>query len=112
MEYAFKVTETGEIVKYDMKISEYDSFNLKNPHLERSGAAPPGFMDGDAAGASGFKSKLDGGFQEVLSKVAEAHPASELAKNTDYNRRSIKEIKTREIMTKHAQKTGHKGVKF
>ena len=112
MEYAFKVTETGEIVKYDMKISEYDSFKLKNPHLERYFDEPPVFMDGDAAGASGFKSKLDGGFQEVLSKVAEAHPASELAKNTDYNRRSIKEIKTREIMTKHAQKTGHKGVKF
>jgi hypothetical protein len=113
MEYAFKVVETGEIVRYDMKMSEYDSFKKDNPHLERyHETAPMKFMDGDAAGSSGFKSKLDGGFQEVLSKVAEAHPGSELAKNTDYNRRSIKEIKTREIMTKHAQKMGHKGVKF
>lgn len=112
MEYAFKNIETGEIVRYDMKMSEYDSFKAKNPHLERYHETAPRFMDGDAAGSSGFKSKLDGGFQEVLSKVAEAHPASELAKNTDYNRRSIKEIKTREIMTKHAQKMGHKGVKF
>jgi hypothetical protein len=113
MEYAFKVIKTGEILHYDMKMSEYDAFKKDNPHLERyHEIAPMKFTDGDAAGDSGFKSKMDNGFQEVLSKIAEHHPASELAKNTDYNKRSIKEIKTRQIMTKHAQKMGFKGAKF
>ena len=112
MEYAFKVVKTGEIVRHDMKMSDYDSFKKDNPHLERYHEhVPIRFTDGDAAGDSGFKSKMDSGFQEVLSKIAEHHPGSELAKNSDFHRKSIKEIKTRKIMTKHAQKT-HKGVQF
>jgi hypothetical protein len=113
MEYAFKVIKTGEIVRYDMKMSEYDAFKKDNPHLERyHETVPMKFTDGDAAGDSGFKSKMDNGFQEVLSKIAEHHPASELAKNTDFHKRSSKEIKTRQIMNKFAQKSGNQGVKF
>ena len=113
MEYAFKVTKTGEIVRYDMKMSEYDAFKKDNPHLERYHEfVPMKFTDGDAAGDSGFKSKMDNGFQEVLSKIAEHHPASELAKNTDFHRKSVKEIKTRKIMNRHAEKMGYKGVQF
>ena len=113
MEYAFKVTKTGEIVRYDMKMSEYDAFKKDNPHLERYHEfVPMKFTDGDAAGDSGFKSKMDNGFQEVLSKIAEHHPASELAKNTDFHRKSVKEIKTRKIMNKYAEKMGYKGVQF
>ena len=113
LEYAFKVIETGEIVRYDMKMSEYDAFKKDNPHLERYHEfVPMKFTDGDAAGDSGFKSKMDNGFQEVLSKIAEHHPASELAKNTDFHRKSVKEIKTRKIMNKHAEKMGYKGVQF
>ena len=113
MEYAFKVTKTGEIVRYDMKMSEYDAFKKDNPHLERYHEfVPMKFTDGDAAGDSGFKSKMDNGFQEVLSKIADHHPASELAKNTDFHRKSVKEIKTRKIMNRHAEKMGYKGVQF
>ncbi len=38
------------------------------------------------------------GFNEMLSKVADAHPRSELAKNV--RRRSAKEVKTDEIIKK------------
>ena len=99
MEYAFKDTNTGKIVRYDMKISEYDAFKAKNPHLERYHETAPGFMDGDAAGPSGFKSKLDGGFKEVLSKVAEAHPTSSVAQK--HGKKSIKQSKTEQIVKKH-----------
>jgi hypothetical protein len=113
MEYAFKVIETGEIVRHEMKMSEYDAFKKNNPHLERYHEfVPMKFTDGDAAGDSGFKSKMDGGFQEVLSKIADHHPSSELAKNTDFHRKSIKETKTRQILNKHSQKMGYEGVKF
>jgi len=113
MEYAFKVIETGEIVRHEMKMSEYDAFKKNNPHLERYHEfVPMKFTDGDAAGDSGFKSKMDSGFQEVLSKIAEHHPASELAKNSDFHKRSTKEIKTRQIMNKFAQKSGNGGIKF
>jgi hypothetical protein len=112
MEYAFKVIKTGEIVRYDMKMSEYDAFKKDNPHLERYHETAPPFKDGDGSSTSGFVPKLDNGFKEVLSKIAEAHPASELSKNSDVHRKSIKEIKTRRIMTKYAEKSGIKGVKF
>lgn len=102
MEYAFLNTKTKKIERYDMKMSEYDSFKKENPHLDRYFDAPPVFMDGDAPGASGFDSKTDNSWKEVLSKIAEKHPASELAKN--YTRKSVKEVKTREIIKKHSQR--------
>ena len=42
-----------------------------------------------------------GGFNEVLSKVADAHPRSDLAKSI--KRRSAKEVKTDEVIDKHAK---------
>jgi hypothetical protein len=42
------------------------------------------------------------GFGEVLSKVAEAHPTSVVGER--YGKKSIKEIKTRELVKKHVNK--------
>jgi hypothetical protein len=48
------------------------------------------------------QNKVPDGFKEVLSKVAEAHPTSAIAEK--HGRKSIKDVKTREIVKKHVDK--------
>jgi hypothetical protein len=102
MEYAFLNIKTKEIERHDMKMSEYDAFKKNNPQLERYFDEPPTFMDGDAPSVSGFDSKTDNGWKEVLAKIGEKHKGSELDKK--YNGTSIKEVKTRNILEKHKKK--------
>jgi hypothetical protein len=46
--------------------------------------------------------KVPTGFGEVLSKVAEAHPTSVVGER--YGKKSIKEIRTRDIVKSHVKK--------
>ena len=46
--------------------------------------------------------KVPDGFKEVLSKVADAHPGSQVAKR--HARKSIKQVKTEQIVQKHVKK--------
>jgi hypothetical protein len=101
MEYAFKEITSGKIVKYDLKISEYDEFKKSNPNLERYHESAPAFLY-DGVLTSGFDAKTDNTWKEVLAKVADKHPGSELANN--YKKKSVKEVKTREILNKHLNK--------
>jgi hypothetical protein len=48
------------------------------------------------------QNKTDGGFKEVLSKIGEAHPESELAKQT--TKKTIKQIKTEQVVKKHLKR--------
>ena len=97
MEYAFKQIKTGKIVRFDIRISEYDQFKLDHPELERYHETAPGFVY-DGRPVSGFDSKIDNGFKEVLAKVAEAHPHSPMADR--YRRKSTKEVKTQQVVRK------------
>jgi len=76
--YTFINKETNEIVDYSMRMSDYDHFIVEHPQLERY------YEQGATLNiVSGVGSiKTDNGFKEVLSKVAEAHPNSELASKT------------------------------
>jgi hypothetical protein len=47
-------------------------------------------------------SKTPSGFKEVLSKVAEAHPGSNVAER--HHRKSIKEARTSEVVKKHVDR--------
>jgi len=52
-------------------------------------------------------SKTDNGWKEVLSKVSEAHPASNLA--SQYGKKSVKDTQVDRIIQKHrAKKAGKK----
>ena len=51
------------------------------------------------AGVSGMSYKSDQGWKETLSKVAEAHPQSALA--SEVGKKSIKQIKTEQVVKKH-----------
>ena len=46
--------------------------------------------------------KNDNGWKEMQSRIAEAHPASEFAKQ--HGRRSTKEIKTQAVVEKHRKR--------
>jgi hypothetical protein len=104
MTYHFKNKKTGKITVVDLKASEYDAYKAKHPNLERyHDSAPAVTFNGRTFG--GLDSKTDNTFKEVLAKIGEAHPTSPLGKNYRKNK-SVKEIKTRDIIKKHADRHG------
>lgn len=92
--YVFYDTETEEYFEDVMTYSMKRDLLSKNPHIK---PVPATF--GMVTGVGSIDSKTDDGWKEVLSKVAEAHPDSVVGER--YGKRSIKEIKTREIVDKH-----------
>ena len=80
-----------------MTISEMEEYLAKNKHIrQRIGAV------NIIGGIQGITHKNDQGFKEVLSKVAEAHPRSALAK--EHGKRTIKEVQTERVIKKHVAK--------
>lgn len=76
--YTFKNKETGEITEVVMKIAELDPYREANPHLETViGAA----MFGDPTKLSASR-KYDSGFKEVLQRIHEKTPGSQLNKSS------------------------------
>ena len=92
--YTFENTKTGEVYDDMMTISEMESFLKKNKHIKQQITSV-----NIVGGIGGISYKQDQGFKEVLSKVAEAHPTSPLAK--EHRRRGIKEVKTEQVINKH-----------
>jgi hypothetical protein len=90
--YDFKNIETGEVEEHMVSLADYDQFKKDNPHLERV-LSTSAIISG-----TNLRSKI-GGFNEVLDKIAEKNPDSPLGEQR--RRKSIKEIKTKEIVKKH-----------
>ena len=98
--YDFENTKTGEVTTEMMSMSELDIFKKKNPHMKQlitkvnivSGVMGMGRM------------KSDGGWNDNLQRIAEAHPTSPLADR--YKKKSIKEVKTQQVLKKHRNKRG------
>ena len=97
--YEFLNKKTKKIEEHVMSITAYDQFKAENPHLERYYSEAPLFS---YSGTKDFNGKTDNTFKEVMSKIAEKHPASPLAEK--YGKKSTKEIKTREVLKKHAKR--------
>ena len=72
--YEFQDKVTGEVTTKLLKISEREQFLTQNPNLEQIHTKAAGLVSG-----VDFNKKVDNGFKEVLSKIAEAHPNSALA---------------------------------
>jgi hypothetical protein len=75
--YTFLNTETKEIEEHKIAMRDYDDFKVKNPHLQRH-------LTPDGAASFGDPVRLgitttDGGFKEVLSKIAESNYRSNLS---------------------------------
>jgi hypothetical protein len=95
--YDFLNTETNEVEEHFMTISGKEKFLKDNPHMKQTYTKVPGIVRG-----SNMSMNVDNhGFKEVLQKVGEAHPGSDVA--NEHTRRSTKEVKTREVVEKHAK---------
>jgi hypothetical protein len=76
MIYTFLNTETQKIEEHSMRMSEYDEFKDKNPHLERYHEPGRSAAMGDSV-RLGIR-RPDNGFREVLSKISDANYKSNL----------------------------------
>ena len=96
--YDFENTKTGEVTTEMMSMSELDEFKKKNPHMKQlinkinivSGVMGMGRM------------KNDGGWREVQSKIAEAHPNSPFGEQ--HSKKTIKQVKTEQAVAKHRKR--------
>ena len=95
--YTFRDVETDEIFDVRIRMSELDDYKKENPNHERYIDEAPGLVS-----SSGMKS--DAGFNEVLSKISEAHPNSDLADR--HLRKSIKQVKTERVVKEWKKKSG------
>ena len=85
-----------------MSISEMEEF-IKNKHIK---ILPPTQLN-IVSSTGSLDSKTDNGWKEVLSKVSEAHPASNLA--SQYGKKSVKDTQVDRVIQKHrAKKAGKK----
>ena len=76
--YVFRNKETGEQFEKILKMSELDPFRAENPQLETVIQA---VAFGDPTKLSTTR-KFDSGFKEVLQKIHERSPGSELNKTS------------------------------
>tara|TARA_B100000927_G_scaffold204067_1_gene165528 strand:- start:190 stop:528 length:339 start_codon:yes stop_codon:yes gene_type:complete len=94
--YTLEDKETGEQHDVLMSWNDLQEYKKGNPHLKQVITGTPSIVGG-VGNRTGLGNS--GGFNEVLSKVADAHPRSTLADGI--RRRTAKEVKTDEVIKKH-----------
>ena len=80
-----------------MSISEMEEYLSKNKHVSQ---VIKGINIVSSVGNR--TGKTDSGWKENLSRIAEAHPRSNLAKR--YCKKTIKQIKTDQVIKKHTKR--------
>ena len=95
--YTFHNKETGVVEDKMMKMSEKEYYLKDNPNVEQ---VHTGLNIVSGVGSTNIKN--DSGWKENLSRIAEAHPTSALGDR--YGKKSIKDIKTRQVIEKHLRK--------
>jgi len=96
--YTFRNKTTNEQFDIFIKMINLDQYKLDNPDQEQIIGTP-----NIVSGITNSKNhKVPSGFKDVLSKVAEAHPTSEVGKT--YGNKTAKQIKTEQIVAKHIGK--------
>lgn len=97
--YVFRDTKTNERFEDFMSISQKEKYLQENPHIEQV------FTPSNIIGGVGdFESKTDNTWKEVLSKISEKHPGSAMAER--YGKKTIKQVKTEQIIQKHLKRQG------
>lgn len=94
--YDFEDTKTGERFTEMLSISGRETYLKENPHIKQLILSAPSLVSG-----TDFNKKMDNGWKENLSRIAEAHPNSALADKM--GGRQAKEAKVREIAKKHGR---------
>ena len=95
--YNFYNKNTDENFEKFMKISELDQYKLDNPHISQRPTLVAFVGDHISATAP----KIDGGMNERLEQIAHSNPGTPLADRYGGSTKTIKEIKTREVLKKH-----------
>ena len=90
--YSFRNNDTGEEWDEFFSISGKEEFLKENDHIVQL----PSLVS-IVGGVGGIKN--DSGWGDNMSRIAEAHPGSPLAKR--YGRKSTKDINTRQVLKKH-----------
>ena len=96
--YIFKNTKTNKTYEKFLSMSEREEYLKDNPDVMQVPTVP-----NIVGGVGGIKT--DGGFNEVLSKISEAHPTSALAHR--HTRRTAKQVKTDQAIKKHKKRIKH-----
>ena len=100
--YRFQNLKTGIVYEDFMSIAEMEKLKRnKNVKL-----LPPTQMN-IVSSVGSIDSKTDGGWKEVMSKAAEAHPNSPLAER--YGKKSVKQSQTENIVKKHRDRKSKGG---
>ena len=94
--YTFYNKRTKKEYTDMMSISEMEEYLSKNKHVSQ---VIKGINIVSSVGNR--TGKTDSGWKENLSRIAEAHPRSALAKR--YGKKSIKQIKTEQVIKKHSK---------
>ena len=95
--YRFRRKNGKEFEKI-MMIAEMEEYRKKHPSIE---LCIPKTLN-IVSGVGSIDSKTSSGWKDVLGKISEAHPQSELAKQ--YGKRSTKDIKVEAVREKHRQR--------
>lgn len=77
--YDFKNKETGEIVEMSMSYSSKQQYLIDNPHIESIILISPSLGDPTKLTAT---RKFDAGFKDVLQKIHNKTPGSQLDKTS------------------------------
>ena len=96
--FRFMNNETGEQFDDFLSNSRREELLDKNPHITQ---IPTPFAIVSTV-ATTVDSKTDDGFKEVLQRIGENHPGSEIDER--YNRRSVKQSQTKRVLDKHRSK--------
>ena len=100
--YNFKNKKTGEVWEDLMTIAEMEKF-VKKRHIE---LLPPSQLN-IVSGVGSVDGKTDSGWKEVMSKISEAHPASNLAER--YGKKSVKDTQIDKVIKKHRDRKSKGG---
>ena len=101
--YRFYNSKTKEEYTDLMSISEMEEF-IKKKHIK---LLPPTQLN-IVSSVGTIDGKTDKGWKEVMSKISEAHPKSELAKR--YGKKSVKDTQIERVIKKHRAKKANKKV--
>ena len=95
--YTFENKRTKKQHTKWLSMSELDTYLEKNKNLRQVLTSI-----NIVGGVGGITHKTDGGWKDNLSRIAEAHPRSNLAKR--YGKKTIKQIKTDQVIKKHTKR--------
>ena len=97
--YRFKDKESGEVFDHLLKISEKQDFLDANPQLESIITGAPKIISGREGGL-----KPDEGFNELLSRIGEANPHTNLGRSV--NKHTAKQTAINKAVDNYKKRIG------